>query len=137
MLFHRQAEHRKLTEIITDLKKEKAKMLELINRQTILIQELKAKDANALPVADAEELRERLRFVETVLEDVGIDVRALRQNEGRWKTAVDLISYKVNVPAIGQMFYINQYQIDADLRYLSSVLTKLDPDEIKIKTVEN
>lgn len=67
MLFHRQAEHRKLTEIITDLKKEKAKMLELINRQTILIQELKAKDANALPVADAEELRERLRFVEVSL----------------------------------------------------------------------
>ena len=138
----KQVEHRKLTQTINDLRSEKTRMLELINRQTNMLQAFKAREENsvlqsATAAAAAAELLARLQFAETVLEQVGIDVNALRQNEQRWKTVVDLIGYRINVPAVGQGSYINQYQIDADLRYLSTVLTKLSPDEIPIKTIVN
>lgn len=102
---------------------EKARLVQLINKQTETIRNLKTANVELETKlqGDIAELRGSLRFAERTLTQLGLDVAALLKNPQKWDELLPLIEVRINTPEIGVNGYANQYQIDQDMEFLKSV----------------
>lgn len=110
---------------IATLQAEKGKQLQLINRQTQFIAELKKtmqgqteQHLQALAAAEAEK-EMLLRY----LRDLGVDATVIQADEVSWQTAKNLVSLTIQPVKVGERpEFTNKFQLNRVMNFLQQAI---------------
>ncbi len=110
---------------IANYKARQSRDLALINAQTEKIQELN-KTLDSEKIATTETLRskdEEIAFLQSCLDDLGVNYEAIREDPQTWVRAQKLVSVTVEQVEVGvKPEFTNKFQIEHCLRFLSGLI---------------
>ena len=120
-LFTRRDQELPLRQKIAQLQEEKGKQLQLINRQTQFITELKQamqaqaeQHQQALAASEAEK-----NLLLSYLQDLGVNAAVIQEDEASWQKAKSLVSLKIKQVKVGERPELtNRFQLSRVMDFL-------------------
>lgn len=124
-LFTRRDQELPLRQKIAQLQEEKGKQLQLINRQTQFITELKQamqaqaeQHQQALAASEAEK-----NLLLSYLQDLGVNAAVIQEDEASWQKAKSLVSLTIKPVKVGERpEFTNRFQLSRVMDFLQQAI---------------